>query len=82
MTVQHLDGHPHAFVNNSGTVVNVAVFDDHIADTINFIRESHYSDTTVVCCCVNGDANLGDTWDGKKFISAPVQDPTVYPVKE
>lgn len=63
--MEHLEHHPHAFIKN-GVVVNVAVFDGHDSELIDIIRQANDGDLSV-CCCDNGAASIGYTWNGVRF---------------
>ena len=63
--MEHLEGHPHAFLKHS-VVVNVAAFDGHDSDLINVIKEAHNADL-VMCCCDHGPAAIGGFWGGTRF---------------
>lgn len=65
--LNHLDGHPHAFIDATGTVLNVAAFDGHDADLIPLILEAQPDAVAFVCCCLHGPAGIGDTWTGDSF---------------
>jgi hypothetical protein len=67
--MSHLEFHPHAFVDDNNIVINVSVFDESAHNT-EFINEISLivNATQAICCCTYGMANIGDTWNGVKFI--------------
>jgi hypothetical protein len=71
-TTTHLSEHPHAFIDENNTVINVLVFKekDHDSDLLEVFRKS-LNATQVVCCCAFGFAGKNWTWDGTNF--KPIQ---------
>lgn len=65
----HLEWHQHAFLDKNNKVILVAVFDDwaHNHQLLEDVRTSNNAEK-IICCCVLGLANAGDTWDGTQFI--------------
>lgn len=74
--MSHLENHPHAFVKD-GLVVNVAVFESHDADLLNVFAVE--SGCEIICCCDNGEASVGYTWDGTQFINPKALPPKTLP---
>jgi hypothetical protein len=72
---QHLENHPHAFLDQNNKVLNVAIFDEngHDSDLIQVIKNDLQA-TEVICCCSNGIAYVGGYWRNNKFT-----DPQPYP---
>ena len=81
--MEHLDEHEHAFVDENGIVVGIAVFDEsaHDSEWIDTFAIEH-GHTQVVCCCTYGKPFIGDTWDeknkkwietGQRFIATEMQ---------
>ena len=66
--MEHLEWHNHAYIDESNTVIAVAVFQekDHDSDLLEEIRKVHNAKQTI-CCCTFGLANVGDVWDGEYF---------------
>ena len=66
--MNHLEFHPHAFINENSIVVSVAVFDESAHDT-NLIENVRIANgwKQAVCCCTFGLGNVGDTWTGTEF---------------
>lgn len=64
MTINHLDQHPHAFINANGLVENIAAF---AAESHNDEEIQKFAEATgyvkAICCCVYGKPYIGDTWD-------------------
>lgn len=65
----HLDNHPHAFINTSGYVVQVAVFSEHNEELLQSIKkqlEENYNEILdTICCCDNGNTDMGWKWTGQ-----------------
>jgi hypothetical protein len=74
MTTTHLENHPQAFLDANGIVVNVAIFNDHDEQLIARCVELDQLGETSVDCCRFGEAVIGWSWNGKKFV-APVAEP-------
>lgn len=66
--MEHLEWHPHAFIDDNNVVLSVAVFDGSAHDT-ELIEDARKANgwKQAICCCTFGIANVGDTWLGDKF---------------
>ena len=66
----HLENHPHAFIDNNNKVIQVAAFDEsgHDSELLDAIKIQHNA-VQVVCCCEFGMAEYGMYWreDKKQF---------------
>lgn len=73
--VEHLDHHPHAFLDENNVVGQIAAFDGEshddafiqsFAGAIGFVK--------AVCCCTFGLPYIGDSWDeiNKTWIEDPI----------
>jgi hypothetical protein len=67
--MNHLEWHPHAFIDETNTVINISVFDSESHDTelIEQVRESN-GWKQAICCCTFGQTSIGSTWNGNEFI--------------
>jgi len=65
----HQENHEHAFIDSSNTVINVAVFDGHDHELIQIIQNAHTGAVATICCCDNGIASVGYTWNGSRFLT-------------
>jgi len=65
--MNHLENHPHAFIDASNVVLNVAVFNDHDEALIDAIRQVHKGAVQSLCCCNYGLATIGSIWNGERF---------------
>ena len=61
--MEHLQEHPHAFLDTDGMVINVAVFYEHDENLIKAVSDTMNA-VTFVCCCDNGLAQVGWKWLG------------------
>ena len=66
--MKHLELHNHAFIDDNNKVINVATFQekDHNTELLDIIK-NNLGAVQVVCCCIFGIANVGDTWTGTEF---------------
>jgi hypothetical protein len=60
----HLEWHQHAFIDDTNTIINVAVFEEwaHEHQLLEDIRIANNAEK-VVCCCTFGLAGVGYVWD-------------------
>jgi hypothetical protein len=67
--MNHLEWHPHAFIDESNTVVNISVFNSESHDTelIEQVRQTN-GWKQAICCCTFGQTSIGSTWNGNEFI--------------
>jgi hypothetical protein len=74
----HLEQHPHAFINSSGYVVQIAAFNEHDNELLQSIKtqleENSNEKLDVICCCDHGSANIGWRWTDSCW-----QPPSPYP---
>lgn len=56
--MEHLQDHPHAFLDANNKVTSIYVFDGHNHDLLEQVKES-ISAAKVVCCCNYGMATVG-----------------------
>jgi hypothetical protein len=68
--MEHLEFHPHAFVDKNNVVINIAIFkeSDHDSQLLNSILQATENAVQVVCCCAFGTTAIGSFWDGLQFI--------------
>ena len=64
--MEHLDKHPHAFIDKDNMVLNVAVFNGHDEDLIELIKSQHEGAVASICCCNYGLAGIGAIWNNEK----------------
>lgn len=66
--MSHLEFHQHAFIDNSNTVINIAVFDElaHNSQLLENIKIANNA-TEVICCCTYGLPGMGWIWTGSEF---------------
>jgi hypothetical protein len=66
--MEHIENHPHAFIGSDNIVVNVAVYNEHDETLLNqqkiLQEETFEKNVTVICCCNEGLANIGETFLG------------------
>jgi len=65
--MEHLIDHPHALLDSNNKVINIAAFDGHDHPLIEAIKEANNAVSTV-CCCDNGRAVMGGSWNGSRFL--------------
>jgi hypothetical protein len=65
--MEHLEDHPHAFIDVNNVVLNVAVFNEHDEVLIETIRLVHEGAVKSLCCCNYGLAVIGSVWNGERF---------------
>lgn len=69
--MEHLEGHPHAFLDINNTVIQVAVFDGHDHALLEQVK-AHYECADYKCCCDFGVAYInGDFYNGKFYPPKP-----------
>jgi hypothetical protein len=69
--MEHLDGHPHAFLDSENKVIAMLVFDSHDSEFLQQIKD-HYEASDVKCCCDHGFAWVGgDFYNGKFYDVQP-----------
>ena len=66
--MEHLFNHPHALLDSNNKVINIAAFDGHDHPLIEAIKEANNA-TNTVCCCDNGIAVMGGSWNGSRFLN-------------
>lgn len=66
-SIEHLEGHPHAFVDANGVVLNVAAFDNHNEKLISAVMLAQADAVGFVCLCLHGMTSIGSIWDGTTF---------------
>ena len=77
--MNHLNGHPHAFIKN-GRVIDIHVFDEsaHDSDTLNSAQTTLGADTTVCLCNYTSSGvekpDVHHTWDGTSFTRPTLED--------
>lgn len=72
--MEHLENHPHAFLDDNNIVMNINVFDGHDHSLIEQVKNAHKA-SAVVCCCDNGIATIGgDFFNGKFYPVKPGSD--------
>jgi hypothetical protein len=82
--MEHLDEHEHAFVDENGVVIGIAIFDEsaHDSEWIDTFATKQGNEK-IICCCTYGKPYIGDTWneENKKWIeTAPrIAEPIVIP---
>ena len=59
--MQHLEEHPHAFLDANSVVINVAIFSEHDSELLQTIANAIEA-TSFICCCDNGLAQVGWRW--------------------
>lgn len=64
--MEHLDNHPHAFLNENNTVVNVCLFNDHDEDLLEQVK-NHFSASSFKSCCEFGTAFINGDFYNNKF---------------
>jgi len=66
--MNHLDMHPHAYINEDNLVIDVNLFNesDHDSQLLEDLLSVKKA-KQVVCCCTFGIARVGDTWTGTEF---------------
>lgn len=65
--IEHLEEHPHAFIDENNIVTHVLVFAEHDAQLLTEVKEL-LSATDSICCCDNGVPNVGWIWDNGTWI--------------
>ena len=68
MTINHLELHPHAFIDNNNMVIDVLAFEE-LAHDSSFLEDvrNQIKAKQVVCCCTFGQAGIGNIWTGTEF---------------
>jgi hypothetical protein len=65
--MEHLEEHPHAFINENNIVISVLVFSNHDTQLLTDVKELlNASDS--ICCCDNGLANINWIWDNGTWV--------------
>lgn len=65
--MEHLDGHPHAFLDANNFVIDCLLFDSHDSPLLEQVKELRAANQ-VICCCDNGIAYVGgDFFEGKFY---------------
>lgn len=66
--MEHLNGHPHAFLDENNVVIDIKVFDEWAHDDV-FLEEVKelINANQVVCCCTFGRAYRNGIWTGTEF---------------
>lgn len=70
----HLENHPHAFIDANNKVFQVSAFDEssHNTDLIDTIKKLHGAEKAI-CCCEFGMAQNGMYWREDKKQFTPVK---------
>lgn len=72
--MNHIDNHPHAFLNELDIVQDVFVFDGHNHELLEQVRQLTNT-SKVICCCDNGIAYVGgDLFEGKFYPPKPYEE--------
>lgn len=64
--MNHLEGHPHAFLDENNIVKAVLIFESHESPLLAQVQES-LSAVSIKCCCDYGAASSGDEFFNTKF---------------
>jgi len=64
--IQHLELHPHAYLDANNIVVGVYIFHYHYEDVINQVTDQ-IGAVDVKCCCIYGIASTGMEFYNNKF---------------
>jgi hypothetical protein len=65
--MDHLEQHPHAFIDANNVVLSVAIFNEHDEVLIDVVRQTHEGAIKSLCCCNYGLATVGSIWNGERF---------------
>lgn len=65
--MKHVNEHLHAFLTGN-VVINVAVFNEHDEELIDFICKENGGEQFLCCCNLGMVPQIGWTWDGTTFI--------------
>lgn len=60
VSVNHLEGHPHAFVDENDNVLNIAAFDGHDPEIISLVMAAQPNAVKAICLCIHGFESLID----------------------
>jgi len=71
--MNHIDFHPHAYIDENNVVINIAGFQetDHDSELLNDVLSVTVGAVKVVCCCTYGQAFIGGYWLGDSFGPPP-----------
>ena len=65
--MEHLQGHPQAFLDENNIVINVCVFEQHDESLIDSIKEHFNAVKSIDCCSVGQQGNLNEEFFNNKF---------------
>ena len=65
--MEHLEQHPHAFIDENNVVIDVLVFSDHDAQLLAEVKEL-LNAADSICCCDNGETSVGWKWNNGTWI--------------
>lgn len=72
--MEHLENHPHAFLNANNFVIETKVFAEHNEALIEQTRQS-IGAAYVINCCIHGNGSAGsEFYNGKFYGSKPFPD--------
>ena len=75
--VEHLDDHPHIFLNSEDIVIGTYVFDGHDHELLDLVKNEIGGESYLCGCDLSIKASNGFKWDGVKFIPPkPENEPT------
>lgn len=74
--INHLEGHPHAFLDSNNIVLSVCVFDGHESELLEQVKE-HLSAVNIICCCDYGPASKKQEFRDGAFYDLEVESDTV-----
>jgi hypothetical protein len=69
----HLDGHPHAFLNQNNIVIGVFLFDNHDDNLLEQVKLQCDAVKIISCC------EFGTAGNGSEFYNGKFYDPAPYP---
>lgn len=69
--MEHLENHPHAFLDENNKVFDVLVFNEHNHELINDIKNLLQANA-VVCCCDSGLGQISWIWENNEWIAPPL----------
>jgi hypothetical protein len=60
--IEHIEGHPHAFLDEQNVVLGVYLFDNHDSSLLQTMKDE-FQAVSVICCCDYGVASFKDKWN-------------------
>ncbi len=69
--MEHIEGHPHAFLDEQNIVLVINMFSNHDLDLLNQIKALHNAASFISCCEYENAMVGGDFYNGKFYPPKP-----------